>query len=113
MYPAAIATMAVLGLTNATANGPIGAILQTKIPPEMQGRIFMVGNSMASAASPLGLLLAGPLADKFGLQVFYISAGLMCVGIGVFFYLNKRVYTLDDQLPGGCLIEPSVKSVLN
>ena len=90
MYPFAIAIMAVLGVSNATANGPIGAIFQAKIPPEMQGRIFMVLGSMATAASPLGLLLAGPLADKIGLQVFYISAGLMCLGIAVFGYLEKR-----------------------
>ncbi len=106
MYTFAIAIMAVLGVASATANGPIGAIMQTKIPPEMQGRIFMVGNSMASAASPLGLVVAGPLADKLGLQVFYVSAGLMCLAIGVFYYLNKQVYTLDNQQPGGQLIEP-------
>jgi DHA3 family macrolide efflux protein-like MFS transporter len=111
MYPFAIAIMGVLGVMNATANGPIGAIFQTKIPAEMQGRIFMVLNSLSSAASPLGLLLAGPLADKIGLQVYYISAGLMCLCMGVFGILEKRVYTLDDQLPGGQLIESAAEPI--
>ena len=111
MYPTAVAMMMILGATNAAANGPLGAILQTKIPAEMQGRIVMVVSSLASAASPLGLLLAGPLADKLGLQVFYVSAGLMCIAIAAFIYLEKRVYTLEDQQPGGQVIEPAEISV--
>lgn len=111
MFATAVVLMAGLGVANALANGPIGALFQTKIPHEMQGRISMVVNSLASAASPLGLLFAGPLADKLGLPFFYTIAGLMCVGIAIFCYFDKRVFTLDDQGPGGVLVKPMEGSV--
>jgi hypothetical protein len=41
------------------------AIWQAKIPPEIQGKVFSVRRLIAQMASPLSMLLAGPLADSF------------------------------------------------
>jgi len=112
MYSVAVFLMGTMGLTNAFANGPMGAIFQSKIPVEMQGRIFTVLGSLATAASPLGLVVAGPLADRFGVQFFYIIAGLVCIGMGVFGLIDKRVRTLEDQEPGGKLIEPPARQAV-
>ena len=46
------------------ANGPLGALMQAKVPPEMQGRVFTVMNSLATGAMPLGMMMAGPLAKS-------------------------------------------------
>jgi len=40
------------------------AIWQTKVPPEVQGRVFAAQNMVRTAMMPLGYLLAGPLADR-------------------------------------------------
>ncbi len=102
-YLLAIGMMGLVGLMNALANGALGAIMQTKIPPEMQGRIFTVIGSLASAASPLGMLLAAPVAEKLGIRAWYLIAGVFCAAMGVYGFLKRDVYTLDDQEPGGKL----------
>ncbi len=40
------------------------AILQAKIAPEMQGRIFGIENAITTVTFPLSQLLAGQLADR-------------------------------------------------
>lgn len=102
-YLLAVGMMGLVGLMNALANGALGAIMQTKIPPEMQGRIFTVIGSLASAASPLGMLLAAPVAEKLGIRAWYLIAGIFCAAMGVYGFLKRDVYTLDDQEPGGQL----------
>lgn len=40
------------------------AIWQTKVPPDLQGRVFSVRRMVAWSTLPLAYLLAGPLADR-------------------------------------------------
>ncbi|MBN1579490.1 MAG: MFS transporter [Anaerolineae bacterium] len=75
------------GFMNPITNGPFSAVLQEVVDPEIQGRVFTVVGSVTAAASPLGMAIAGPVADGLGVQVWFILGGLMCVlmGIGMFF----------------------------
>ncbi len=40
------------------------AIWQSKVPPDVQGRVFSARMMIAQGVTPISLLLAGPLADK-------------------------------------------------
>jgi len=75
----AVAGMLVAGMMNACANGPMLAILQAVVAPDMQGRVFTVTMSASMAVSPVGLLIAGPLADLIGVQAWYILGGSACI----------------------------------
>jgi hypothetical protein len=44
--------------------GSDSAIWQEKVPPGLQGRVLAARNAIRSAALPLGMLVAGPLADR-------------------------------------------------
>ena len=44
-------------------NGSSQAIWQTKIPPQIQGRVFATRALLARIAQPLGMAVTGPLAD--------------------------------------------------
>jgi MFS family permease len=46
-----------------TSNGSNQAIWQSKVPPEFQGRVFATRALIASISSPIGMVIAGPLAD--------------------------------------------------
>jgi MFS family permease len=46
-------------------NGSNQAIWQVKVPPTMQGRVFAARLFIAQMGMPLGMLIAGPLADSF------------------------------------------------
>jgi DHA3 family macrolide efflux protein-like MFS transporter len=94
----------VLGFALAFANGPLGAIFQAKIPPEMQGRTFMMLNSLCQLAMPIGIVLAAPIADHLGVSVAFIFAGVMALLVGFYGFLKREVNTLDLQEPGGKIL---------
>jgi MFS transporter, DHA3 family, macrolide efflux protein len=71
------------GLVMPVTNGSIGATLQTAIAPEMQGRVFAFILSAATLVSPIGLMIAGPMADHFGIQTWFWLAGAVCALMGV------------------------------
>ena len=45
-------------------NGSDQAIWQSKVPPEVQGRVFSIRRMLARSMIPLAYLTAGPLSDK-------------------------------------------------
>lgn len=45
-------------------NGCSQAIWQVKVPPDVQGRVFAMRRLIAQSTGPVGLLVAGPLADR-------------------------------------------------
>jgi len=55
------------------ASGTSGVIWQTKVPHDVQGRVFAYRGMIASIASPIGMILAGTLAD-------YVFEPMMQVG---------------------------------
>ena len=95
-YGIGLVGMLVMGVMNPIANGPFFAILQTVVPPQMQGRVFTTVLSTAIGVSPLGLAVAGPLSDRLGVQVWYLVATGICLVMTVF-VLNSRA----DPEPGG------------
>ena len=87
MFWLAVTGMAISGVTNPIVNGPLGAILQSSVKPEMQGRVMGVVMSLATLMTPLSLAFAGPLSDIIGIRTWYWVSGLLCIlmGIGAFF----------------------------
>lgn len=79
LFFVALAGMAAIGFTSPVTNGPIQAIIQAAVKPEMQGRVMSLINSAATAMSPLSLALAGPLSDKIGIRSWYIFSGVICL----------------------------------
>lgn len=75
------------GLMSPIANGPLGAILQSVVRPDMQGRVMGLTNSAATAMAPLGLLIAGPVSDVIGVRTWFWIAGVftLVMGAGGFF----------------------------
>lgn len=92
----AIAGMGIMGLTNPLANGPLFAILQTVVAPSLQGRVFTVIGSISSGMAPIGLLIAGPVADRFGVQLWYIVGGLACLLMAAVILFSPAMMRLED-----------------
>lgn len=74
--PLAVGAMFVTGFALPISNGSLFAVIQAVVPAEVQGRVFSLVISGASAMTPIGLAAAGPVADGLGVQVLYIGAGL-------------------------------------
>jgi DHA3 family macrolide efflux protein-like MFS transporter len=81
LFAAALASVFVAGFM-ISFNGAAYAVLQSTIAPEMQGRVFTLITSLTTGISPVSLAVAGPLAEQFGVRVWYVVGGAMCVLMG-------------------------------
>lgn len=83
------------GFTFSTGNAPMIALLQTVIPNEMQGRAFSLLNMIFGLAGPLGLLIAGPMGAKFGIQAVFIVGGTLSAAICFFSLFLRPLWKLE------------------
>lgn len=83
LFGVAIVAMFIMGSMNPMANGPLFALIQSTVQPDMQGRVMGLLASGAAAMMPVSLLLAGPLADVIGIRTWYVIGGVACMLIAV------------------------------
>jgi DHA3 family macrolide efflux protein-like MFS transporter len=78
-WPLVVAIL-VVGAMAAVTNAPVQAILQATVPPELQGRVFTLFGTLATAATPLGLVAAAPVAEVLGVRAWYVAGGVTAIG---------------------------------
>jgi MFS family permease len=101
-----------------------GAIWQSKVPPDVQGRVFAIRRMIVMSVTPLAYVTAGPLADRVfnplmissgplaaslgpiigvgpgrGTGLLISVLGLMVILVTVVAALNPRVRRVEDELP--------------
>ena len=82
------------------ASGAIFALLQAVVPADMQGRVFTLVQAGSVAMAPLGLVIAGPVADGLGVQAWFLIAGLVMALIGAVGLAIPALVRLEDQMQG-------------
>ena len=87
LYGIAIVGMAITGIMMPITDGPLFALIQSTVEPEMQGRVMSLVFSAAKALSPFSLMVAGPVSDTIGIRTWFWFGGVLCLlmGIGAFF----------------------------
>jgi DHA3 family macrolide efflux protein-like MFS transporter len=99
-FPLAVFSMFWLGFVNPITNGPLLAAVQATVAPEMQGRVFTLISSVASAMSPLGLIIAGPVADKFGVQTWFIMGGVVTLLMAITMFFVPAIMNFEKGRNG-------------
>jgi H+ antiporter protein len=93
--PVILVLCAVVGLVY----GPIAPIynyvMQTRAPQHLRGRVVGVMGSLAYAAGPLGLVVAGPLADAAGLHATFLALSLPMLLLGLVAVFLPALRDLD------------------
>jgi predicted MFS family arabinose efflux permease len=109
---------------NPITNGCSQAIWQSKVPPELQGRVFSTRALLAQASQPVALFVAGPLADSIfepammpggslapifgwlvgtgpgaGMALIFIFSGIIGATTGLSGFLFDAVRNVEDILP--------------
>jgi MFS family permease len=89
-------------------NGCSQAIWQVKVPPALQGRAFAIRRMLAQATSPVGYLLAGPLADHVfvprfgddrGVGVLFVVLGVVCLAGNLLALRSRQLRHVERDLP--------------
>jgi len=96
-WPALMGTF-LAGVMYPITNGPVFAIVQAAVPPQMQGRVLTLLNSAAAAASPLGLLIAGPVADLVGVHIWFLLGGAVCLLAGLAGFFVPMIVRIEDHV---------------
>jgi DHA3 family macrolide efflux protein-like MFS transporter len=114
-------------------NGSSQAIWQTKVAPDVQGRVFAARGMIAQIGAPVAMLLAGPLADRVfepammsggswvplfgwlvgtgpgaGMALMFVIAGALGMLVGLGGYTIPIVRNVEDILPDQAVeVKPS------
>ncbi len=93
-----------VGLGFTFCDAPLIAIFQSAIDKDMQGRVFSLIASITAITAPLGLAVAGPVADVIGTRFLLYIAGAAVIATGaacIFFpsIMNLEKYKTDEPLP--------------
>ncbi|MFD0672883.1 MFS transporter [Cohnella sp. GCM10027633] len=84
-----------MGAASPFFNGPYMAMIQRAFEPEMLGRVISLVTSVMLLASPIGLVLAGPIVDKFGIESWFFWAGIVTVLTGLFLLSQIKRLQVD------------------
>lgn len=93
----AVSAMLVVGASAAVVNGSIAAVFQATVPPEVQGRVFTLMTSVATAMTPLGLILATPVANLAGVRAWYLAGGVVCALLGAAAFLVRPIQEMEGR----------------
>ena len=97
MFWLVLAANFILGFTQVFANGPLHAIFQSAIAPEMQGRVFSLIGAGATAMMPLSLMVAGPLTDAVGVRLWYVAGGSICILMILAAFFIKDIRDIEEN----------------
>jgi len=83
------------GPATAMYSASLRAIMQSTVPPEMQGRVFSLRTSLFRGMAPLGLAVLGPVADVTGVQPIFVMDGVACLAVLLVWVLTPSVRAIE------------------
>ncbi|MBN2084392.1 MAG: MFS transporter [Anaerolineales bacterium] len=106
----ALAAIAISGMTGSLVDGPIFAIFQSAIDPGMQGRVISVFMSLVSMVVPFGMIFGGLFADRFGVPLLFLIAGIVSLGAAGVSFASPTILSLEQNTPGAMGIPAEASS---
>jgi len=82
-YPVALLAMLVAGAGGITMAVTANTTIQTGVPDQLRGRVMSVYTTVFAASVPVGGLLAGWIASRWGVGTAFAAGGIVTLAIGV------------------------------
>jgi DHA3 family macrolide efflux protein-like MFS transporter len=95
MLPLAVFWWFLSGVSFSTGNAPMTALLQSVVPNELQGRTLALLNMVFGFAAPIGLAIAGPLGEAFGVRTVFILGGALSAIINLLALGSKSLRDVE------------------
>jgi len=90
VFPVYLFFMAVVGIAIPMLNTPFTVLLQLKVEPDFQGRVFGVLTMISSSLMPLAMLVYGPTADFIKIEWLLMVTGVLML-VECFAMLRNKV----------------------
>jgi MFS family permease len=71
------------------------SMMQTEIPKEMLGRATSVDWFLSLGLSPVGLVVAGLLANHWGVRTYFVVFSIACTVPGLWIVISRRINAVD------------------
>lgn len=84
-----------LGIMQSICGGPFLAVIQSRVTPEMQGRVMGSTNSLMTFMMPVSMLVMTPVAELLGLRIWYWVGGILTILIGVSTFFIPTIMNMD------------------
>ena len=82
-----------------TSLGPadpmMSTLVQTRIPPQEQGRVYGVQMSAFYAVPPIAMLIIGGAVEQFGLAWAYLALAVLLAAFSIAAMLSPAIRELD------------------
>jgi len=95
MFWLGIVGILIMGIMDSIMSGPFLAIIQSKVAPEMQGRVMGSTNSLITAMMPLSMLVMTPVAELLGLRIWYWAGGAITILLGGVGFFIPAIMNVD------------------
>ena len=69
----------IMGISIPFYRGVKTALIQEKVEDKYLGRVLTLTNSIQSLSMPIGLLIAGQVVDRMGVNVYFFVNGIVCL----------------------------------
>jgi MFS family permease len=91
VFPLALLAMAFVGFGAIGMAATANTVIQLAVPDELRGRVMSVYTTVFVGSSPIGGLLMGWIASRFGVEVSLAIGGVACAVLGLiaFWWLRR------------------------
>jgi len=103
MFWLGVVAVFLVGFMLSLTDGPIAGIMQATVPPQVQGRVFALLGGLFTLTTPIGLLIAGPVAEVTGVPFWLLLAGVICTVTAIVCFFIPALVNIEDQRPGETL----------
>jgi MFS family permease len=86
-----------LGLGWGPMNPLMNSVVQQRVAPHIQGRVFGVQTSLFYASGPIGMFVTGVSVDAFGVRPVYIAAVSILIVFQLFIMFLPDLHDLDRE----------------
>ena len=86
-----------LGLGWGPMNPLMNSLVQQRVAPHIQGRVFGVQTSLFYASGPIGMFVTGVSVDAFGVRPVYITAVSILIVFQLFIMFLPDLHDLDRE----------------
>ena len=89
--------MLLSGIASGSVNGSFKALIQARVPPDLQGRVFSTDNSSVQATTVLGLITIAPVTGYMGLQFWFLAGGLYATLLSVAAFFVPSIVKIESR----------------